>query len=122
RARPEWRASGNRRLPTGMRKCAGEQGAEKLPALATVAPPAPAVARRPNEKVVDPEDDGKTPGVFRTLAAAVAEANDGDIILIKHNGFLPIRPVNLKVAQELTIRPDEGFRPVLTLDKKTLDA
>jgi serine/threonine protein kinase len=119
--RPELRDSEDPLMPIGVRKCAGVQVALPLPALAKVTPAAPAVARKPNEKVVDPDDDGRTPGVYRTLAAAVADAKDGDVILIRHNGPTEVGPVNLEVAQRLTIRPDEGYKPVLTLHKKRVE-
>src|SRR5262249_29987274 len=115
---PEVRVSENARDPLGVKKCVFGN----MPQLPELLRPVPVAKRKPYEKVVDPGDDRKTPGVYRTLAAAVSEAQDGDVILIKHNGPMPVRPMNLKVNQQLTIRPDEGYKPVLTLAEKTVDA
>lgn len=74
-----------------------------------------------NEKVVDPDiADMAQPGYFKTLAQAIALANPGDIILIKHskdNREIAVKPALLDQAKtDLTIKPFPGFQPILTLD------
>jgi hypothetical protein len=103
-------------LPIGVAKCAWGF-MPKLPPL----PPTPVAARKPNEKIVDPLAE-KSTGVYRTLSAAIQDANDDDIILIRHTGPLEISPAKLKVAQRLTIRPEGAHRPVLTIAAKTVDS
>jgi serine/threonine protein kinase len=67
-------------------------------------------------KVVDPDKDQPGEGSYATLSKAVEYAKPGDVILIKANGPLPIKPVRLdKATDDLTIKPFEGFHPVLTL-------
>jgi Protein kinase domain len=80
--------------------------------------PAEAVARK--DKVVDTSVTESGEGVYPTLAQAVGEAKPGDVILIKHNGRLPVEPVRLEKANlDLTIKPHPEFRPVLTLGPTT---
>ncbi|MCI0458829.1 MAG: hypothetical protein L0Z62_17870, partial [Gemmataceae bacterium] len=108
-------------LPLGVEKCEwGAMYRDELPELPRVEP-IPVVKRKANEKVVDPKSDGNSPGVFKTLQAAIAEAEEGDVILIKHTGLVPIYPISLKVGLRLTLRPDSGYRPVLTLAEKTVE-
>src|SRR5262249_6762563 len=84
------------------------------------APPQIVGLPRPKERIVDPASDGKTPGVYRTVGAAVLEARDKDVILVKHDGPVALSPVDLKLDQHLTIRPFGKHRPVLPLAAKTL--
>jgi hypothetical protein len=105
----------------GVGQCAwGVMYAKALPELSG-GERTPVAKRKPNEKVVDPKADGNTPNVYRTVLAALAEAEDRDVILIKHNGLVPVSPVTLKVGLRVTLRPDNGYRPVLTLAPKTVE-
>src|SRR5262249_15326876 len=80
--------------------------------------PAEAVARK--DKVVDPTVGESRDGVYPTLGQALGEAKPGEVILIKHNGRLPVEPVRLeKPAVDWTIKPYPGCRPVLTLGSTT---
>jgi serine/threonine protein kinase len=68
------------------------------------------------ERVVDPSVTESRDGVYPNLRLAVTESRPGDVILIKHNGDLPIRPVQLDdPAADLTIRPYPDWHPVLVL-------
>jgi hypothetical protein len=83
-------------------------------------PVAMAPGPRPGEKIVDPtaETGG---GVYSSLALAVVAAKPGDVILLRHTGALPLQPILLNDPEViLTIRPDKGCRPVLTLAGSTL--
>jgi serine/threonine protein kinase len=72
----------------------------------------------PGQKIVDPS--AKTGGgVYRSLLGALAEARAGDVVLIKHTGYLPVDPVHLKVDQDITIKPYEDHRPILILARDT---
>ena len=82
--------------------------------------PLPSIAVEPRDatvKVWDPslsEMADKPPGVFRTLAAALAEVRKGDTLLIRHTGRLELDPVEFtKNNTHLTIKPDPGSKPVL---------
>jgi len=104
----------------GVERLPGISFADNLPVLDE---PKPEVARK--ERIVDPnkEDDSKN-NIFSTLRKAVEDVKPGDVILIRHNGELRVKPVRLEESTvDLTIRPDEGFHPILTLDDTTdLDA
>ncbi|HEY8505526.1 MAG TPA: hypothetical protein VIL46_13160, partial [Gemmataceae bacterium] len=77
----------------------------------------------PNRKVWDPRLSRTTgkfpPGVYSSLTDALSAVQPGDVLLVRYTGLLPIDPQELaKVNQrDLTIRPDEGYRPVLTLSQ-----
>jgi hypothetical protein len=83
-------------------------------------PAAPAVAREPNQKVVDP-DARPGEGVYPSLAEAVQGARSGDVILIKQNGPVKLEPIATRAEASLTIKPFPGCRPVLTLAESTVD-
>jgi serine/threonine protein kinase len=71
--------------------------------------------------VVEKGGNDSSNGVYPGLAEAVLAVRPGDTILIRHNGELAtdfIR-LNKKNQSDLTIRPQRGFRPVLTLSKDT---
>jgi hypothetical protein len=90
-------------------------GVERLSTFSFVAKlkerePAPAH----KERVVDPTVTESRDGVYPNLRSAIADAKPGDVILIKHNGDLPIRPVQLEEpTTDLTIRPYPDYHPVL---------
>jgi hypothetical protein len=73
-------------------------------------------------KVVDPNATARDSanGIYPKLSQAVLAAKPGDVILIRHTGQLQVEPVVLEQATcNLTIRPDRGYRPVLTLADTT---
>ena len=72
----------------------------------------PAVGRR--VKIVDPLLRGFEDGTFRTLSQALEEVQPGDVVLIRHNGLLRVKPIRFDGS--VTIKPASGCRPVLTLD------
>lgn len=55
---------------------------------------------------------GEAEGAFSSLGAACAAAQSGDVIELRFNGLREERPVALANVK-LTIRPGNGFRPVL---------
>jgi serine/threonine protein kinase len=68
------------------------------------------------ERVVDTTVTESRDGVYPNMRSAVADAKPGDVILIKHNGDLPMRPVQLEEpAADLTIRPYPDYHPVLVV-------
>ncbi len=75
-------------------------------------------------KIVDPEKKEAGGGVYPTLASAIEEAKPGDEIQIRHNGPVPVKPVDLnRPTDDLTLKAAPGFHPVLTLgDTSNLDA
>jgi hypothetical protein len=84
----------------------------------------PVLARKKNEKVVDPDAQADTPGVYKTLAQAIVNAKSDDIILLKHpkrSRLIEVDPgLNPKV-ERLTLKPYEGYQPVLTLAETDLE-
>ncbi|HKB40064.1 MAG TPA: hypothetical protein VKD72_26750, partial [Gemmataceae bacterium] len=100
----------------GAEKCDGKDYLEK-----PLEPPerGPELAR---QKIVDPRGAGKDElNVFRTLLQALEEARSGDVILIRCDGELPIKPATLEKG-DVTIRPAKDCSPVLVLDTKDLSA
>ncbi len=56
---------------------------------------------------------------FRTLKAAVADAQSGDVVLLRYNGYpqdLPAQPPVRIVGINLIIRAADGFRPTLEFE------
>jgi hypothetical protein len=73
------------------------------------------------DKVVDPTKETGG-GIYRTLSAAVEDAQAGDVIVIRHNGRLMVSSTQLiKSGLTLTIKADAGYRPVLILDESVRD-
>lgn len=70
-----------------------------------------------NYKVWQPDFPENTPlplNVYRRLNQALDELKKGDVLVIRHHGQIEIEPVEFKKPDtDLTIRADEGFRPVL---------
>ncbi len=84
------------------------------PSPSAEGPPEPPVVRH---KVVDPAatTDARL-GVYRTLAAALQDAQPGDTVLLKKTGLLELEPVALtRPDLRLTVRPFPRYRPVLAL-------
>jgi hypothetical protein len=83
-----------------------------------LAPPTPIVQVKTSKKIVD-SDARRQPGEFSTIAAALSDAQDGDVLFIKHAGSreVVVRPASLRSGISVTIKPYDGFRPILVLDK-----
>jgi serine/threonine protein kinase len=69
-------------------------------------------------KVWDPSlsdtADDLPPGVYATLAKALASIRTGDTLLIRHTGRLEVDPCEFtRKDTNLTIKPDTGHRPIL---------
>jgi hypothetical protein len=92
---------------------------EPLRPLSPAEPPAVARTGDKHERIVDPSAEGGT-RAYQTLASALADARPGDVVLIKYTGTLWVDPVRLKPGSAVTIRPYEGYRPVLTLSTSDL--
>lgn len=80
------------------------------------------VSRNPAEATMGPyllqRADGATRS-FRTLSAAVADARNGDVILLRYNGYpddLPAQPAVRLAGTNLIVRAAEGYRPTLQFD------
>jgi hypothetical protein len=70
------------------------------------------------KRVVNPDVKETGNGVYKDLLTAIREAGPDEVILIQHDGLVPIEPIPLeKSSLNLTIRPFEGCKPVLTLAK-----
>jgi hypothetical protein len=66
--------------------------------------------------VVDPLRDDPSSGFYATVAQAVGAAVPGSEVLLRVDGDLAVKPVELKDADlDLTVKPEPGFRPVLRL-------
>jgi hypothetical protein len=117
--RPELRSAARPAQMVGVQKGALGSLYPPLAALADAAPEGSA-----NVVVVDPAaiDDDKRARRFRSFATAL-QGRTGDVtVLIRHNGKLEIEPVALAGRNlRLTVKPDEGFRPLLAL-KTDVDA
>ncbi len=92
-------------------------------------PPEPAHIRAEHKKIWDPAfpaDQTAPPGLYTRLDQAIPNLKPGDELLIKANGPIRVSPTDLTAPKnlELTIRPFEGYRPVLVPDEslKTDDA
>jgi serine/threonine protein kinase len=81
----------------------------------------PLVLRPLKERFVDPTANNSTPGVYRTLTQAINDAQPGDVILIRTNKEVTVQPIRLEDFPnvDLTIKPDQGFRPILKLGSTT---
>jgi serine/threonine-protein kinase len=97
-------------------------------ARASSAAPNGSVPRNPVESAMGPYQlqraDGATRS-FRTLSAAVAEARNGDVILLRYNGYpddLPAQPAVRLAGTNLIVRAAEGYRPTLQFDVAPDDA
>lgn len=113
---PELRQLVDERHPIGVTRCSwGPLYAGPFPPV--VRPERPPTVVLPKEKVVDPDLEGSSgDGLYKTLALAVGDAKPGDVIVLRHNGLLPVKPVRLEESTiDLTIKAAAGYRPVLTL-------
>jgi serine/threonine protein kinase len=107
-----------REIALGVQKCVWGNMME-LPRLPDDVKVASDPKLKPNVKVVDPDIVEMTqPGFFRTLAQAIILAKPGDVILIKSNREVAVKPAVLdQTKTDLTIKPYQGYRPILTLDE-----
>lgn len=116
--RPEVRR--DRDKPLGMLKSWWGGNMAELPPLAETR-----IARdlglQPNEKLVDPDSSGMTPGVYKDLSRALVHAVPGDVILLKpgkDRREIEIKPAVLAQAKiDLTLRPYKDSHPILILDE-----
>ncbi len=77
--------------------------------------PGPQPARA-KEKQVIPGKSVPAEGVYPSLAEALAAARPGDVILVRHDGPLPVGPVRLdRAGLDVTVRPYPDNHPVLVL-------
>ena len=91
---------------------------DKLPPFETKS----LVVQKPMDKtgtktrIVDPDMDDPTKGIYSTLEQAIVSSRPGDEILIRHQG--PLRTKSVRIDdpdQSLVIRAHPGFSPILTL-------
>ena len=84
-----------------------------LPALPNVV-----VVKKSPEKIVDPGTDLSKPGTYKDLHAALAVAEDGDVIFIKHGASRDVKvAVELRPGISVTLKPfDEDYQPRLIFD------
>jgi serine/threonine protein kinase len=112
---PELRQHSHPSQPIGVQQCVWEKTyKEKLLPLEEKKPP-DQVARR-EERIVDPTLMAPKENTFRTLRQALEDTKPGEVILIKHQGLLPVEPVRLENAGlDVTIKPHPGYHPVLSI-------
>lgn len=88
----------------------------KMPVLASVKSLA-----TPGQKIVDEKDEGRTPGVYTSVAQALSIAKHRDVILIKHEKGereVVVQPTSLKPGISVTLKPySDQYQPILVLDK-----
>ncbi len=85
----------------------------------------PAVSKlnlKANEKLVDPDGNEKSPGIFKTLQKALVFAEPGDVVYIRHGKStreVAVTPFSLsKPGTDVTLKPFPGeASPILRLDK-----
>jgi hypothetical protein len=77
----------------------------------------------PRRKIVDAEDNSGAPGVSKNLLQALAGAENGDVIYIKHgeSNLVEVPPITLRPNLSVTLKPYEGCQPILVLDKAFTD-
>jgi serine/threonine protein kinase len=114
---PELRRPDQKNRPLGVETCAwGPVYPTGLENLET-RPADPVVKLGPNERLVDPS--GKLTGarIHKKLESAISEADAGDVILIKHNGSLPVEPSKLTDRHNVKLKPYGEYHPILVLGK-----
>jgi Protein kinase domain len=77
-----------------------------------------------NQRVWQPEaPSGPLPaGVYRDLRQALAGTQRGDELVLRFNGVQEIAPVAFTESVKLTVKADTGYRPVLGLKSKAVQA
>jgi hypothetical protein len=103
----------------GVEHCAwGKSYSERLTPLEPKNP-SEQVTRR-EERIVDPSLVAPKENAYRTLRQALEDTRPGEVILIKHQGVLPVEPVRLEKADvDVTIRPHPGYHPILSVGQTT---
>src|SRR6266498_3083820 len=72
----------------------------------------------------DADAEVRMPGVFTTLNRALSEANDGDVIYIRHGDIsrdVVVSPIEMKPGISVTLKPDTDYQPRLVLNKAFRD-
>lgn len=106
---PELRQIDNKNRMVGVEHCTWGESYGKLPPLDDRKPELLA------QKIVDPSQETGG-GFYNKLSEAILDAKASDVILIKHNGILPLEPIRLeKAGLDLTIRAFPSYRPILML-------
>jgi serine/threonine protein kinase len=104
--------------PIGVEICTwGKTFPNDLPILEPERPKDILVQLKPGERLVDPSDTVNGARVYRKVSSAITEADPGDVILIKHNGELPVEPTALTDKANVKIRPYGNSKPILVLGK-----
>jgi hypothetical protein len=116
---PELRQANHPTQVIGVEHCVwGPSYKEKLPPLEPKSSPEQ-VARR-EERIVDPSLTAYKENTYRTLRQALEDTKPGEVVLIKHQGILPVEPVRLeKAAVDVTIKPHPGYHPILSIGPTT---
>jgi serine/threonine protein kinase len=76
----------------------------------------------PGTLIVDPTATKTGGGIYRRLGSAIEDAKRGDTILLKHGPDRSIKVDMIRLEKpdmDLTIKPFEGFHPILTLGRST---
>ena len=112
---PELRQKDHPSEMIGVEQCVWDKTyKEKLAPLEEKKSPDP-VARR-DERIVDPSLTAPKDNTFRTLRQALEDTRPGEVILVKHQGLLPVEPVRLENAGlDVTIKPHPGYHPILSI-------
>ena len=116
---PELRQAEHPTQLIGVEHCVwGKSYKEKLSPL-EAKNPSEQVARR-EERIVDPSLIAPKENTYRTPRQALEDTRPGDVILIKHQGLLPVEPVRLEKADvDVTIKPHPGYHPILSIGPTT---
>lgn len=110
-----WEKQGSSWIPVGVETCVWGKTYDKV--IEPVTPTTPEMIANNKELIVDPESS--EPGIRRTLLSAVADAEDGAVILIRHDGPLAVEPrVILDDRKNIVIKPYAGRKPELVLSRK----
>src|SRR5206468_262301 len=73
-----------------------------------------------DERIVDPSLPAPKENLYRTLRQALEDTKPGDVILIRHQGLLPVEPVRLERGGiDVSIKPHPGYHPILSMGQTT---
>jgi serine/threonine protein kinase len=113
---PELRLPDNPTQMVGVERCVwGNTYEGKLAPL-----PEKAEITRRDERIVDPSLAAPKENTYRTLRQALEDTRPGEVILIRHQGLLPVEPVRLERAGiDVSIRPHPGYHPILSIGQTT---
>ena len=73
----------------------------------------------PKQRLVDPSGTITGERVYKKIEAAISEAEQDDVVLIKHNGDLTIEPLALTENRRVKLKPYLDCQPVLILGETT---